>query len=103
VASVFQVRAETIPIQSLEDALMGKPIVTKADARSESATAEFPYRLDHGLRWRSSQSSRDPDFTDSTSANRIELWIETGEKLYIDCGNIRIRPTEASTMLRLAI
>ena len=44
-----------------------------------------------------------PIFTDPTSANRIELWIETGEKLYIDCGNIRIRPTEASTMLRLAI
>jgi hypothetical protein len=50
VAGAFQVRVETIPIQSLEDALMGKPIVTKADATGESATAEFAYRLDDGLR-----------------------------------------------------
>jgi hypothetical protein len=49
VASVFEVRVETIPIQSLEGALMGKPIVTKADATSESATPEFAYRLDDGL------------------------------------------------------
>jgi hypothetical protein len=48
-------------------------------------------------------SSRDPNFTDSTSTNPIELWTETVEKLHIDCGNIRIRPTESSTMLRLAI
>jgi hypothetical protein len=44
-----------------------------------------------------------PIFTDPTSANRIELWIETVGKLHIDCGDIRIRPTELSTMLRFAI